>query len=941
LEEATMTEAVDGTRPEEQEDLACRQLRRVLSCLPPEVLSYLGEHPAYVLHFGCGSGAGTDLLARRFPRCAAAGLEFSAAAVCRARQRWPAGDFLLAPAGEMTRTFDVVFCTAGLAQDADPLARLRCVLASCRGLCVVVVPDNVYPLPEGQRAQFREESFPEHLATFRATLNRVLEADPEQGLERARLVVYASAASRRTHGRSQVAAAELDKWDDFYAGLGEAHETESLRAFHAEFTTAVEGLLGPAGSVLEAGCGAGFQSLALARLGKYAVALMDISGRALDRAAELFAREGLTAQMLPGDVFAPGQPRFDLVFNAGVLEHYTLAQQADFLRGMASRSRRWVLVLVPNRLCYWYWVWRVRGAACADWPFGKESPLADLSAAFAAAGLSFVGQAFLGAAWTEDLLGHVRGLDEALRRDLLAVHRSPLLDRSHQCYLLAALGTVGPAPAQPPAGWSAPGMREDYRLAEVVASLADSLALRLRAETQLRDLQARLDEQRQRHQALLDEHERTRDALAEATRRYRDLLGGPDACRTYRLAQKLAWARLALAPLGSWREHTARTLFHGARRAVRAVTSCLKRSALPQLAEVRRRCRDGRRPFVFLPSIPWTATLFQRPQHLARELARLGHVVLYDCTGTTEDLAGLREIEANLFLYKGERRHLRNLPGPVLWAFSYNFDQKDSFPSGTACVYDWIDDLAVFPYDPRFLRRNHERGLREATLVASVARRLHQQALAVRPDALYLPNATEHERFAAPDVPPPDDPEVARFRLKRRPLAGYYGALASWFDYALLEETARRRPDWDFLLIGPDYDGSLPGRELLRLPNVAWLGPRPYPTLPGYLRLFDVALIPFVLNDITLATSPLKLYEYFSAGKPVLTTAMPECAAHPEVRIVRDAAELSRSLDAALADAADATFRRRLQALGEVNSWAARARTVLERLAAPAQRRAA
>jgi trans-aconitate methyltransferase/glycosyltransferase involved in cell wall biosynthesis len=933
-----MSEASDEARHAEERD--CRRLQRVLDQLPAEILSYLGEHPLHLLHWSCGTGSGTDLLARRFPRCEVAGLEFTAAAVGAARQCWPEGDFLLGPTGTPLRTFDVVFCTAGLAQHADPLAHLQRVLASCRGLCVVVVPDNEHPLAEGHRAQFRAESFPAHLATFQLGLQRVLEADPDLGLQRERLVVYTAPAYRRSHGQSLVAAAEMDKWDDFYAGLGEAQETDALRAFHAEFTAAVEGLLGPAGAVLEAGCGAGFQSLALARLGKYAVALLDISPRALDRAAELFAREGLTAEALPGDVFAPGVPRFDLVFNAGVLEHYTLAQQADFLRGMASRSRRWVLVLVPNRLCYWYWVWRVRGAACADWPFGKESPLADLSAAFAAAGLHFVGQAFLGEAWTEDLLGHVRGIDEPLRRDLLAIHRSPLLDRAHKCYLLAALGTVGPPPAQTPAGWYAPGAQEDYRLAEVIASLADTLALRLRAETQLRDLQARLEEARQRHHALLDEHLRTQDALAEATRRYRDLLGGAEACRTFRLAHRLARARLALAPLGSWREHTARTLFRGARRAVRLVASCLKRPAPPLFAEVLRRCRAGRRPFLFLPSIPWTTTLFQRPQHLARELARLGHVVVYDCTGTTEDLAGLREVEPNLFLYKGERRHLLRLPEPVLWAFTYNFDQKDSFPPGTACVYDWIDDLAVFPYEPRFLRRNHERGLREATLVASVAHRLHERALAVRPDALYLPNAAEHERFAA-EAPPPDDPEVARFVRKRRPLAGYYGALASWFDYALLEETARRRPDWNFLLIGPDYDGSLPGRELLRLPNVAWLGPRPYPTLPGYLRLFDVALIPFVINDITLATSPLKLYEYFSAGKPVITTPMPECAAHPEVRIVRGAGELSRALDQALADAGSATFRSRLQALGEANSWAARARAVVEHLEPAARRRAA
>src|SRR5262249_32827280 len=159
---------------------------------------------------------------------------------------------------------------------------------------------------------------------------------------------------------------------------------------------------------------------------------------------------------------------------------------------------------------------------------------------------------------------------------------------------------------------------------------------------------------------------------------------------------------------------------------------------------------------------------------------------------------------------------------------------------------------------------NHQRGLREATLVASVARRLHEQARAARPDAIYLPNAVEYERFANPTVDVTTDPEVQHLLKEGRPVAGYYGALASWFDYDLLESVAGRRPDWNFLLIGPNYDESLvkfeKGAEggpfplaswhkLLQRPNVYWLTPRDYVTLPGYLQLFSVAMIPFAIND--------------------------------------------------------------------------------------------
>ena len=100
------------------------------------------------------------------------------------------------------------------------------------------------------------------------------------------------------------------------------------------------------------------------------------------------------------DAFETRNPDFDLVFNSGVLEHYTVEEQARFLRGMASRSRRYVLVLVPNSACYWYWIWRVGKTAREGWPFGKEVPTVDLSAAFELAGIRYLGHCFMGASWT-------------------------------------------------------------------------------------------------------------------------------------------------------------------------------------------------------------------------------------------------------------------------------------------------------------------------------------------------------------------------------------------------------------------------------------------------------------------------------------------------------------------------------------------------------------
>jgi hypothetical protein len=232
------------------------------------------------------------------------------------------------------------------------------------------------------------------------------------------------------------------------------------------------------------------------------------------------------------------------------------------------------------------------------------------------------------------------------------------------------------------------------------------------------------------------------------------------------------------------------------------------------------------------------------------------------------------------------------------------------------------------------LLQYHLRAIREATVVASVAQKLHNSALAQRPDAIYLPNAVQEDHFKEPLLP---NPALADLDFKRiiesgYHIAGYYGAIANWFDYDLLCETARLLPDWHFILIGPDYDKSISRSKLNSVKNISWLGPKNYDILPGYLHLFDVAMIPFKINDITLATSPLKLYEFFAARKPVVTTPMPECMAFKEVLIASNPGEFARSLEKALLLSKDPEYCKHIEAIVAENTWIARVKYVLSAL---------
>lgn len=355
---------------------------------------------------------------------------------------------------------------------------------------------------------------------------------------------------------------------------------------------------------------------------------------------------------------------------------------------------------------------------------------------------------------------------------------------------------------------------------------------------------------------------------------------------------------------------------------------------LDQLKAINERVHKNKGVVIFLPSVGQDIINTQRSHHLAREFTRQGYVAIFDSSNSYDDVSGFKEVEPNLFLFRGPSDVLPKIENPILWTLTYNFDRRDDYATSARTVYDWIDEFEVFHFDRAFLERSHQRALREATLVVSVARRLHDSAVAERPDALYLPNGVDYGHFAGQSTQVIDDIEIDVSLRSEKPIAGYYGAMAEWFDYELLDAVAGLRSDWNFLLIGPMYDDSLRerGRSMLKRPNIYWIGHREYRNLPAYLRLFDVAMIPFVINNITLATSPLKLYEYFAGGKPVVTTAMPECQAFSEVQIAGDPEEFSRALDIAKAQGHDTQFRERLRKLGLENSWTSRVQLVLEYL---------
>lgn len=485
-------------------------MQLLIDHLPSAERQFLTVNALSVLDWGCAFGQGVEVLRAAFPHCAVAGLDYAERAISQAQEQYPDAEFLHTGDGRIPRPFDVVVTSNCLEHFDEPLELVREQLGQTRQLYILLVPHNEVQRAEYHRVTLTDDSFPARLNGFRKLHSAIIPADARFWSGEQLLVVYGSAeyCARRAGKRDH--ADERAKWEAHYRDFAaETAETPAVEAFNAEFAQVVAELLPAGGAVLEAGCGAGSQSVALARTGRYDVHLMDFARNALSAAKRRFKAAQLTGSFHVGDVYARGEPIADLVFNAGVLEHYTLDEQAAFVRGMASRSRRFVMVLVPNRQCYWYWLWRVQEVGKGQWPYGKEVPLSNLAEVFRRAGLNFVGQAFLATSWTQEFVSNLDGASPELKRLIALVHEQALLPAAQRAYLVAGLGVLPDTDAPALPRWTQGDASGSQALDELSAALADALATRIGAEQDARRLLDRLD---------ADQKRRDQEAAASAAR---------------------------------------------------------------------------------------------------------------------------------------------------------------------------------------------------------------------------------------------------------------------------------------------------------------------------------------------------------------------------------------------------------------------------------------
>ncbi|WP_419802876.1 glycosyltransferase family 1 protein [Mucilaginibacter sp.] len=235
-------------------------------------------------------------------------------------------------------------------------------------------------------------------------------------------------------------------------------------------------------------------------------------------------------------------------------------------------------------------------------------------------------------------------------------------------------------------------------------------------------------------------------------------------------------------------------------------------------------------------------------------------------------------------------------------------------------VYDCMDELSLFKNAPAELKDLEKRLMAKSDVVFTGGQSLYEAKKHQHANIHAFPSSIDRKHFIKArtnKVQPEDQKNISNPKL------GFYGVIDERFDIELIGKIANARPTWQFMLIGPVV--KINRDHLPKNPNIHYLGQKNYEQLPQYLSVWDVALIPFVLNDSTKFISPTKTPEYLSAGKPVVSTAIRDVVnpygKNKLVHIGATAEDFIEAIEYELANKNDKKWLAKVDAFLSENSW--------------------
>ena len=323
---------------------------------------------------------------------------------------------------------------------------------------------------------------------------------------------------------------------------------------------------------------------------------------------------------------------------------------------------------------------------------------------------------------------------------------------------------------------------------------------------------------------------------------------------------------------------------------------------------------DKRPALICFSHLRWDF-VFQRPQHLLSRFAATHAVHYWEepvfVPGLAEAHLEIRAAARNLTvvtpnlpeglseeMVEGElKRLLSSYPvaqdPEILWYYTPMMLPFSRQLDAACIVYDCMDELANFRFAPPSLLTLEAELFDRADLVFTGGYSLYEAKRSRHGSVHPFPSSVDIAHFAKARAVPTENTV---------PTFGFYGVLDERFDIDLLASIADARPDWRFVMVGPIV--KISPDELPKRDNIFYPGAASYDDLPGLLAEWDVALMPFAINDATKFISPTKTPEYLAAGKPVVSTPIRDVIRHygrlEGVKIAATADEFVDGCEAAL-----------------------------------------
>jgi UDP-galactopyranose mutase len=235
-------------------------------------------------------------------------------------------------------------------------------------------------------------------------------------------------------------------------------------------------------------------------------------------------------------------------------------------------------------------------------------------------------------------------------------------------------------------------------------------------------------------------------------------------------------------------------------------------------------------------------------------------------------------------------------------------------------IYDCMDELSAFKFAPPQLTQLEKDLFSKADVVFTGGHSIYESKKNQHHNIHPFPSSIDKHHFGSARSfkgDPEDQKDIPHPRF------GFFGVVDERFDIELLDNVARERPDWHFIILGPIV--KIDPATLPHYANVHYLGGKKYEELPAYISGWDIATIPFAMNESTRFISPTKTPEYLAAGKPVISTPIRDVVSpygdSKLVYIVKNAKEFISAAEKELDKKRKGSWLKKVDEFLLYNSW--------------------